>query len=126
MTRRTATTASPRAAVTALSEPAAEAAITAAIKILGMPTIREESSRMADAAAREQLSHKALLAEVLTAECDDRDARRRIRRVNEAKFPRTKRLELVQLRQPPGGDEGCQAEQGQVDADLLGFAQRGM
>ena len=32
---------------------------------------------MADAAARERLSHKAFLAEVLTAECDDRDARRR-------------------------------------------------
>jgi DNA replication protein DnaC len=93
MTRRTATTTSPRAAVTALSEPAAEAAITAATKILGMPTIREQSSPMAEAAARERLSHKAFLAEVLTAECDDRNARRRIRRVNEAKFPRTKRLE---------------------------------
>ena len=29
---------------------------------------------------------------MLTAECDERDARRRIRLVNEAKFPRTKRL----------------------------------
>jgi hypothetical protein len=29
---------------------------------------------------------------VLTAECDEREARRRIRLVNEAKFPRTKRL----------------------------------
>jgi DNA replication protein DnaC len=95
MTPRTAPTMSarPRAAVTALSEPAAEAAITAATKILGMPTIRDEHARIADAAARERLSHKAFLAEVLTAECDDRDARRRIRRVNEAKFPRTKRLE---------------------------------
>ena len=37
-------------------------------------------------------THKAFLAEVLTAECDERDARRRLRRVNEAKFPRTKRL----------------------------------
>lgn len=83
----------PRAAVTALSEPAAEAAITAATKPLGLPTIRDEHARIADAAARERLSHNAFLAEVLTAECDDRDARRRLRRVNEAKFPRTKRLE---------------------------------
>ena len=83
----------PRAAVTALSEPAAEAAITAATRLLGLPTIRDEHARIADAAARERLSHKAFLAEVLTAECDDRDARRRIRRVNEAKFPRSKRLE---------------------------------
>ena len=47
---------------------------------------------MADAAAKQRLSHKAFLADVLTAECDERDARRRLRRVNEAKFPRTKRL----------------------------------
>lgn len=82
-----------RAAVTALSEPAAHAAITAATKLLGLPTIRDEHQRIADAAARERLSHNAFLAEVLTAECDDRDARRRIRRVTEARFPRTKRLE---------------------------------
>ena len=96
MSPRTSTTSSttrPRAVVTALSEPAAEAAITAATKILGLPTIREEHARIAEAAARERLTHKAFLAEVLTAECDDRDARRRIRRVNEAKFPRSKRLE---------------------------------
>ena len=96
MTPRTTTRPAPgaaRAAVTALSEPAAEAAITAATKLLGLPTIRDEHARIAEAAARERLTHKAFLAEVLTAECDDRDARRRIRRVNEAKFPRTKRLE---------------------------------
>ncbi len=83
----------PQAAVTALTEPAAELAITAATKLLGLPTIRDEHARIAEAAARERLSHNAFLAEVLTAECDDRDARRRIRRVNEAKFPRTKRLD---------------------------------
>ncbi len=92
---RTAGTSSsaPRAAVTALTEPAAELAIAAAAKLLGLPTVRDEHARIAEAAARERLSHNAFLAEVLTAECDDRDARRRIRRVNEAKFPRTKRLD---------------------------------
>ncbi len=89
----TTTAASPRAAVSALSDPAAAAAIAAATKILGLPTIRDEHTRIADAAARERLSHNAFLAEILIAECDDRDARRRIRRVNEAKFPRTKRLD---------------------------------
>lgn len=93
MTARTSTASRPRAAVAAMSEPAAQAAITAATKILGLPTIREEYTRIADAAARERLSHNAFLAEVLTAECDDREQRRRIRRVSEAKFPRTKRLE---------------------------------
>lgn len=87
--------------VTALSDPAAEAAIGAACRTLALPTIREQAAPLAQAAARERLSHKAYLAEVLTAECDDRHARRRIRRVNEAKFPRTKRLEDFDLTYQP-------------------------
>ena len=79
-------------AVTAMSDPAADAAIHAACRVLALPTVRAETDRIAQTAARERLTHKAFLAEVLAAECDDRDARRRIRRVNEAKFPRTKRL----------------------------------
>jgi DNA replication protein DnaC len=79
-------------AVTALSDPAAEAAIHAACRVLALPTIRDEAIAMAEAAAKQRLTHKAFLAEMLTAECDERDARSRIRRVNEAKFPRTKRL----------------------------------
>lgn len=81
-----------QAAVTAMSDPAAEAAIHAACRALALPTVRNQAIGIADAAAKQRLSHKAFLAEVLTAECDERDARRRIRRVNEAKFPRTKRL----------------------------------
>ena len=80
-------------ALTVLTEPAAEAAITAAATTLGLPTIRAQAATLAAAAARERLTHKAFLAEVLTAECDERDARRRARRVKEAHFPRNKRLE---------------------------------
>ena len=80
------------AAVSRLAEPAAEVAILAACKTLQLPTIRAQAGPLAAAAAKQRLSHKAFLAEVLTAECDERDARRRIRLVNEAKFPRTKRL----------------------------------
>ncbi len=79
-------------AVTAMSDPAAEAAISAACRTLGLPSVRDQATPLAAAAARERLSHKAYLAEVLSAECDDRDARRRARRVHEAKFPRTKHL----------------------------------
>jgi len=79
-------------AVTALSDPSAEAAIHAACRTLLLPTVRAQAAAMADAAAKQRLSHKAFLAEVLLAECDERDARRQARRVNEAKFPRTKRL----------------------------------
>ncbi|MEP7333985.1 MAG: IS21-like element helper ATPase IstB [Terracoccus sp.] len=88
-----ATATAPVPAVTALSEPAAQAAITAACKTLFLPTIRTQAAPLAQAAARERLTHTAYLAEVLAAECDDRETRRRIRRVKEAKFPRTKRLE---------------------------------
>ena len=87
------TATAPVPAVTALSEPAAQAAITAACKALFLPTIRTQAAPLAQAAARERLTHTAYLAEVLAAECDDRETRRRIRRVKEAKFPRTKRLE---------------------------------
>jgi DNA replication protein DnaC len=80
------------AAVSRLAEPAAEVAILAACKTLQLPTIRAQAGQLAAAAAKQRLSHKAFLAEVLTAECDERDARRRIRLVHEAKFPRTKRL----------------------------------
>lgn len=89
---KTRTTASSAPAVTALSEPAAQAAVTAAAKALGLPTVREEAPAIATAAAKARLTHLAYLAEVLSAECDDREQRRRMRRVNEAKFPRHKRL----------------------------------
>jgi len=78
--------------LTALSDPAAEAAIHTACRTLQLPTVRTEAVAMATAAAKQRLSHQAFLAEVLIAECDERDARRQLRRVHEAKFPRTKRL----------------------------------
>ena len=80
------------AAISRLAEPAADAAIAAATRTLQLPTIRAQAGQLAAAAAKQRLSHKAFLAEALTAECDEREARRRIRLVTEAKFPRTKRL----------------------------------
>jgi DNA replication protein DnaC len=96
-TRKATATAPPAPPVTAMSDPAAEAAIQAACKVLSLPTVRDQAVPLAAAAARERLSHKAYLAEVLSVECDDRQARRRMRRVNEAKFPRAKRLEDLDL-----------------------------
>ena len=87
-----ATATTPTPTLSALSDPAATAAIDAACRTLMLPTIRAEAAAMAGAAAKQRLSHKAFLAEVLLAECDERDTRRRIRRVREAKFPRTKHL----------------------------------
>ncbi|WP_295700671.1 IS21-like element helper ATPase IstB [Lapillicoccus sp.] len=84
-----------------MSDQAADLAIAGACRLLMLPTIRQEHAAIAEAAARERLSHKAFLAEVLTAECDDRDARRRIRRVIEAKFPRPKRLDTFEVHAVP-------------------------
>ena len=91
----------PTMAVTAMSDQAADLAIQGACRLLLLPTIRQEHAAIAEAAARERLSHNAFLAEVLTAECDDRDARRRIRRVIEAKFPRPKRLDTFEVHAVP-------------------------
>jgi DNA replication protein DnaC len=87
---------------TPLSEPAAEAAIVAACHGLHLPTVRAEAGPLADAAARERLSHRGYLAEVLAAECDARDTRRRERRRREARFPRHKTLDAFDLGAAPG------------------------
>jgi DNA replication protein DnaC len=85
----------------ALSEPAADAAIGAACSVLHLPTVRAEAGPLADTALKERLTHKAYLAEVLSAEVDHRDSRRRIRRISEARFPRLKRLEDFDLTVAP-------------------------
>jgi DNA replication protein DnaC len=77
----------------ALTEAAAHAAIDAATRSLALPTIRAEAGPLADDAARDQLTHRGYLAEVLTVEVDARDSRRRQRRRKHARFPRIKTLE---------------------------------
>ena len=54
------------AAPIALSEPAAEAATGAACAVLHLPTVRAEAGPLADAAIRQQVTHRAYLAEVLS------------------------------------------------------------
>ena len=78
--------------MTAVSDAAAQAAIGAAARELRLPTIRAEAARLAEIAARDRHTHLGYLAEVLSAELDDRTERRRARRIAEAKFPRPKRL----------------------------------
>jgi DNA replication protein DnaC len=75
-----------------VSEPAAEAAITQACRMLRLPTIRSRFTEIAAAAQREQLSYLGFLAELVMAECDDRDKRRAARRLHAAGFPRPKQL----------------------------------
>jgi DNA replication protein DnaC len=74
------------------SDDAARAAIGAATRELHLPTIRDQATRLGEIAVRERQTHLGFLAEVLTAEVDERAERRRVRRIAEAKFPRIKRL----------------------------------
>jgi DNA replication protein DnaC len=75
-----------------MTEEAAETAVDQACRVLRLPTIRTQVGEALAAAEREQLSYRGFLAELLLAECDDRDRRRSIRRVKAAGFPREKWL----------------------------------
>lgn len=77
---------------TNLSETAAAAAVVAAGRALHLPTVRRLADELAEAAARDGTTHRGYLAELLSAEVDERGERRRIRRVREARFPRSKHL----------------------------------
>ena len=76
----------------ALTEQAAEAAVDQACRQLRLPTVRSRASELVDAAEREQLTYRGFLAELLLAECDERERRRSARRVKAAGFPREKWL----------------------------------
>ena len=78
--------------MTPVSDTAAQAAIGAAARELRLPTVRDQAARLAEIAARDHATYLAYLAEVLAAELDDRSARRRARRIADARFPRLKRL----------------------------------
>jgi DNA replication protein DnaC len=78
--------------VTGVSDTAALAAISAAARELKLPTVRADAARLAEIAVRERQTHLGYLAEILSAETDDRTSRRQTRRIAEARFPRLKRL----------------------------------
>jgi DNA replication protein DnaC len=84
-----------------VTEQAAILTIDAACRTLRLPTVRQQAAPMAEAAVRDRLTHRAYLAEVLAAELDDREARRRERRIAEARFPRLKRLAEFDLAAAP-------------------------
>jgi DNA replication protein DnaC len=76
-----------------VTEQAAVAAIDSGTRVLRLPTIRDGFEEIAAAAQREQLSYLGFLAELVMAECDERDKRRAARRIYDAGFPRDKRIE---------------------------------
>ncbi|MDQ1396572.1 MAG: hypothetical protein QOG64_1831 [Acidimicrobiaceae bacterium] len=84
-----------------MTDTAALAAIGAATRELRLPVVRADAGRIATIAERAQQSYLAFLAEVLSAEVDERGERRRQRRVTEARFPRVKRLADFDLAAAP-------------------------
>ncbi|RKS77586.1 DNA replication protein DnaC [Motilibacter peucedani] len=78
---------------TGVTEQAALAAIDGGCRTLRLPTMRSRFAEIATAAEREQLSYLGFLAELVMAECDDRDTRRAARRLAAAGFPRDKRVD---------------------------------
>lgn len=75
-----------------MTEQAATAAVDQACRRLRLPTIRALVDQAVGIAQKEQLSYHGFLAELLLAECDDRDRRSSVRRVKAAGFPRDKWL----------------------------------
>ncbi len=71
---------------------AAAAAVDQACRRLRLPTIRAVLEEALAVAGKEQLTYQGFLAELLLAECDDRDRRSSMRRVKGAGFPRDKWL----------------------------------
>ena len=87
-----------------MTEQAADAAVEQACRMLRLPTIRTQFPDLAQAAAREQMSYRAFLAELLIAECDDRARRRSERRIKAAGFPREKSLRTFDFDANPNLD----------------------
>lgn len=75
-----------------MTEEAANAAVDQACRRLRLPTMRAVMDEAVRVAEREQMSYQGFLAELLLAECDDRDRRSVVRRVSAAGFPRQKWL----------------------------------
>ena len=74
------------------TEDAAIAAINQAATELRLPSLKTQAEPLAATAVKTGLTHMGYLAELLACEVDDRNDRLRARRINEAKFPRMKRL----------------------------------
>ena len=87
-----------------LTEQAADAAIDSACRLLRLPTIRGQFTDLAEAAARDQMTYRGFLAELLMAECDDRARRRSERRIKAAAFPRDKSLRSFDFDANPNVD----------------------
>lgn len=88
----------------ALTAQASDAAIDTACRLLRLPTMRVQAADTIARAEREGLSYAGFLAELLMAECEDRDPRRAERRIRAAHFPREKSMREFDYRVNPNVD----------------------
>lgn len=87
-----------------MTNDAALASLDLTTRSLRLPTVKRVSPRLAEEATRRRQTHLDFLAAVLLCEVDDRDERRRLRRVKAAGFPRTKLLADFDLGQSSSVD----------------------
>ncbi|WP_439678276.1 IS21-like element helper ATPase IstB [Embleya sp. MST-111070] len=87
-----------------LTAQASDAAIDTACRVLRLPTMRAQAADTIARAEREGLSYAGFLAELLMAECEDRDRRRAERRIRAAHFPRDKSLREFDYKANPNVD----------------------
>ncbi|WP_030615227.1 IS21-like element helper ATPase IstB [Streptomyces achromogenes] len=87
-----------------LTEQAATTAIDTACRLLRLPSIRNEFAEIADRAAKDQMTYRGFLAELLMTECDDRARRRSERRIKAAGFPRDESLRTFDFDANPNID----------------------
>jgi DNA replication protein DnaC len=104
-----------------LTDQAADAAVDQACRMLRLPTIRSQFPDLAEMAAREQMSYRGFLAELLMAECDDRARRRSERRIKAAGFPRDKSLRQFDFDANPNIDSAAIHTLAKCDWVKMGF-----
>ena len=86
-----------------ITEQAADAAVDTACRVLRLPTIRAQfTDARRQAAEREQLTYRGFLAELLMAECEDRDRRRAERQIKAPGSPAQKWLRDFDFDANPG------------------------
>jgi hypothetical protein len=83
------------------TDTAATASIQASARELKLPIIRTQSTELAADAERASATYLGFLADLLEAEVDARTERRRQRMINQARFPRLKRLADFDLAAAP-------------------------
>jgi DNA replication protein DnaC len=83
------------------TDTAATASIQASARELKLPIIRTQATELAADAERTAVTYLGFLADLLEAEIDARTERRRQRMINQAKFPRLKRLADFDLAAAP-------------------------